>query len=155
MGLFRIGACPRPFTTEIASAEFVSLATTHHTSLRAKRGNPLPHRDCFVATLLATTEGKRLLRPDKSGLAMTGRGITPGIGKRGRGGLWPPLLGITLILSLGGRGQVGCAYTRRVLKISTMTTITRTAPMAITIQTQIGVAGWAGCASAVCASSSA
>ena len=37
LDLFRIEACPRPFTTEIASAEFVSLATTHHTSLRAAR----------------------------------------------------------------------------------------------------------------------
>ena len=87
-------------------------------------------RDCFVAMLLAMMVGK------------------------GEGRLSPPLLGITFT-SPSRKGQVGCAYTRRVLKMSTMTTITRTAPMAITTQTQVGVAGWAGCIASMCAWSSA
>ena len=54
--------------------------------------------------------------------------------------------GATLrVAPFGNSGLSECYHTRRVLKISTMTTITRTAPMAITTHTHIGVAG-AGCA---------
>jgi len=44
----------------------------------------------------------------------------------------------------GNSGLARCYHTRRVLKMSTITTITRTAPMAITTQTHTGVGGVTG-----------